>query len=79
MNIDTEEVDNVVLALLYLTSFQEGEVKRSWKSYDWSIMDRLHEKGLISDPKNRNKSIVFSEIGEQQGKSLVKKYFTKDD
>jgi hypothetical protein len=77
MNIDEEEVDKVVLALLYLTSFQEGEIKRSWKSYDWSVMDHLHEKGYISDPKNKNKSVVFSELGEEQGKLLVSKYFTK--
>ena len=37
-------IDELTLALLYLTSFtEEGkpDVRMSWKSHDWTAMDRL--------------------------------------
>jgi len=77
MNIDEDKIDEVVLALLHLTSFKEGEVMRAWKSYDWSVLDRLHEKGFISNPKAKTKSIVIFDSGAQQGEKLVSKYFGK--
>jgi hypothetical protein len=39
--------DDVVLALLYL-GLHDGA--RARKSFDWDAMDRLHEKGYISNP-----------------------------
>ena len=47
MKIDTERIDEAVLALLLL-GLHDGN--RVWKSFDWDAMDRLHKKGLISDP-----------------------------
>jgi hypothetical protein len=47
MEIDTEKKDEAVLALLYLT-LHDGS--RAWKSFDWDAMNRLHEKGFISNP-----------------------------
>jgi len=40
-------------------------------------MDRLHEKGDISDPKNKNKSVILTEEGAQLSEELFKKHFTK--
>jgi Domain of unknown function (DUF6429) len=37
------------LALLYL-GLREGA--RVWKSFDWEAMNRLHEKGLITDHRS---------------------------
>jgi hypothetical protein len=47
MDIDTEKIDEAVLALLYLT-LHDGS--RAWKGLDWEAMNRLHEKGFISNP-----------------------------
>lgn len=47
-------IDELTLALLYLTSFTEEdkpEVRMSWKSHDWTAMDRLVEDGFIEKPK----------------------------
>ena len=77
MNIDESKVDEIVLALLHLTSFKEGEIRRSWKSYDWNVLDRLHEKGFISDPKTKAKSVILSDEGVQQVKLVIKKYFSQ--
>lgn len=72
---DEEKVDEMVLALLYLTSFQEQGVVRAWKGQDWEVMNRLHEKGLISDPKNKNKSVSLSEEGARRSEELFWQYF----
>ena len=60
MDIDTEKIDDAVLALLYLT-LHEGN--RAWKGLDWDAMNRLHEKGFISNPVSKAKSVVLSERG----------------
>jgi hypothetical protein len=67
MLIDTDRIDDAVLALLYLGRHDEW---RTWKSFDWDAMDRLHEKGLISDPVGRTKSVVFSEEGLRRSEAL---------
>lgn len=74
MEIDEDKVDEVVLALLYLTLHDGG---RAWKSFDWESMNRLHEKGLISDPVNKAKSVVFTEQGLQESERLFKQLFSK--
>lgn len=38
-------------------------------------MERLHEKGFISDPKSKAKSVVLSEEGERQSRELFTKHF----
>ena len=47
MEVDTEKVDEAVLALLYLGLH---ETARAWKSFDWEAMERLHVKGYITSP-----------------------------
>jgi hypothetical protein len=76
MNIDQQKVEQTVLALLYLTSFGDESRLRAWKAQDWRIMNSLHEKGYISDPATKAKSIVFSEEGAKHSKELFEKLFT---
>jgi hypothetical protein len=57
MEYDKDKVDDLVLALMYLGMFSERSVQRAWKSFDWDALDRLHEKGYISNPKSAAKSI----------------------
>src|SRR5215467_5242625 len=75
MDIDGEKLEQAVLALLYLNSFEEGEGKRAWKSFPWSVMDSLHEKGYISDPATKNKSVWLSEKGAKLSEKLFEKLF----
>ena len=51
MDIDRDRIDDAVLALLYLGRL---EGIRTWKSFDWAAMERLHTKGLISDPVGKS-------------------------
>jgi hypothetical protein len=57
MDYDKDKVDEVVLALLYLTMHGDGSGTRAWKGHDWDTLGRLHEKGFIGDPGRQ------SEIG----------------
>ena len=73
-NYNEDIIDEMVLALLYLTSFSEGGSVRAWKSHDWNALDRLHEKGLISDPKSKAKSILLSAEGARKSEELFLKF-----
>lgn len=74
MDIDTEKVDEAILALLYL-GLHEGQ--RAWKGFDWDAMARLHTKGLISDPVGKSKSVVFTETGLRESERLFRERFTR--
>jgi len=79
MPIDTDKIDDMVLALLHLTSFEYGGGVRAWKGHDWDALDRLHEKGMISNPQSKAKSVALSDEGAKRGKQLFEKYFTKPE
>jgi hypothetical protein len=71
---DKKRVDELVLALLHLTSFKNGGIVRAWKSHDWDALDRLADKGFISDPKSKSKSVVLSEDGVRRAEELFAKF-----
>lgn len=76
MEYDKDKVDEMVLALLFLTTFDEGQYgARAWKGHDWDALDRLHAKGYISDPKGRAKSVVVTEEGLRRSRELFAKHF----
>jgi len=70
MEYNKDKVDEMVLALLYLTSFTEQGLTRAWKVHDWDALDRLSEKGLISDPKSKAKSVVLSQEAAKKSAEL---------
>ena len=70
MEYDQDKVDEMVLALLSLTMFEEDQDgARAWKGYDWVAMDRLHAKGYVSDPKSKAKSVVVTVKGVQRSRA----------
>ena len=70
-------MDDTVLALLFLTSFQRGETTYTWKGQDWETMERLHEKGYISEPRSKAKSVVMTDEGVARSRELFEKFFAK--
>ncbi len=74
MDLDTDRIDEATLALLCL-GLHDGQ--RAWKSFDWNAMARLHEKGLISDPVGRAKSVTFTDEGLVKAQSLLRELFAK--
>lgn len=79
MEYDRDKVDDTVLALLYLTTFDDDGFPRAWKSMHWDAMDRLHEKGYIADPKSKAKSVALTEKGAKRSEELFRQYFGRPD
>jgi hypothetical protein len=69
MEIDPDRIDEAVLALLFLG---RHDGVRTWKSFDWAAMERLHAKGLISDPVGKAKSVAFTKQGLLQSEALFR-------
>jgi hypothetical protein len=74
LEIDQEKLDQTVLALLSLGRHQ-GD--RTWKAFDWEVMARLHQKGYITDPVGKAKSVVFTEEGLRESEQLFTALFCK--
>lgn len=75
MRFDEDKVDDTTLALLWLVMEKDKYGVRAWKGFDWDTMNRLHEKGFISDPKSKAKSVVVTEEGEKRAQELCEKTF----
>jgi hypothetical protein len=67
---DEAKVDDMVLALLHLNALKDHGVDRAWKSFDWDAMNRLHEAGLITDPRSKAKSVVLTEEGAKRARTV---------
>jgi hypothetical protein len=74
MEINTDRIDEAVLALLLLGLHDEN---RAWKGFDWNALDRLHRKGFISDPRSKAKSVTFSEDGRRESERLFALAFAR--
>jgi hypothetical protein len=73
MDLDHDKIDDAVLALLLL-----GESGgRAWKGFDWDALDRLYQKGFITNPKTKALSIVVTDEGLARGKRLLEELFGK--
>ena len=74
MAIDTDRIDDAVLALLHLALHDQG---RAGKAFDSDALGRLHQKGMIDDPAGEPNSVAFTTDGLQRSKQLFEKMFTK--
>ena len=72
--LDTDRIDDAVLALMALGRHDQY---RTWKGFDWDTLGRLHEKGMISDPVGKAKSVVFTHEGLRRSEELLEALFTK--
>lgn len=77
MNCDEDKIDEYTLALLYLVTHErhEGLGARAWKGFDWDTLNRLHEKGCISNPIGKARSVGMSEEGFLKAKELFERHF----
>jgi hypothetical protein len=74
MDLDTDKVDEAVLALLHL-GLHEGQ--RAWKGFDWEAMQRLHARGYISNPVGKAKAVQFSDAGLRESERLLRERFSR--
>ena len=75
MDYNDDKVDDAVLALLYLTMWDDRPETRAWKGYDWAAMNRLHQKGYIGDPKSKATSVVITDEGRVRAEQLFRQLF----
>jgi hypothetical protein len=76
MKLNTDRIDEAVLALLHLGLHDDTRV---WKSFDWDAMARLHEKGFITDPVGKAKSVAFTEQGLRESERLLSALYGEPD
>ena len=62
---DLDLAGDFVLALM---AFELHDGGRAWKGYPWEVLAHLHEKGLISEPRTKAKSVILSEEGEARAR-----------
>ena len=72
MAINKDKIDDTALALLNLTLH---DYDRAWKGFDWDVLGRLHEKGMIDNPVGKVKSVVFTREGLERAKRLFEEMF----
>ena len=80
--MDRDKIDEAVLALLYLGIHQRYRTipgARTWKSHDWDALDRLHIRGLISDPATRANSVMLTEDGLREAETAFRRFFDPED
>lgn len=74
-----EEIKELTLLLAYLTSWDEKdrllkqEFKKSWKGYNFEILNNLNEEEYIYQ-ENKHKYFIWKEKGIYEAKRLMKKY-----
>ena len=70
--LDHGRLAEAALAILSLTRDGNGRV---WKGIDWDLMELLYEKGWISDPKGKAKSVFLTEEGQQLASAYLDEHF----
>lgn len=72
-----QKVKELTLLLLYLNSWEESELgvkcRRSWKGFDFDILNELADEGLIGG-SYRSKSVSIGDEGIKKVEKLLKKY-----
>ena len=76
-NIDQEKLAEAALAILSLASFEDAGVIRAWKGMEWDLLAVLHQKGWIGDPVGKQKSVTFTEEGQDLAIAFLEKHFGK--
>ncbi len=77
--LDEEKLAEVALAILCLSAESDGIGARAWKGMDWDVTNLLYEKGWISNPRGKAKSVAVTEEGMKLAEIFQKKHFGIED
>ena len=75
MRYDERKIDEITLAVLYLSAFERNGATFAWKGINWDATSPLFERGFIDDPKGKAKSILFTDEGLARAKAAADKHF----
>jgi predicted transcriptional regulator len=73
MPLDDQSIEDAVLALLGVFANRDGQ---TWKRYEFTVMESLFEKGLITDPHGKRESVFLTEEGALKANELAVKLFS---
>jgi hypothetical protein len=73
--LDHEKIAEAALAILSLSRMVEPYGVTAWKGIDWDVMNLLYEKGWISNPVGKQKSVGITEEGIELADEFLEKYF----
>jgi hypothetical protein len=76
---DVDKLAEVALGLMYLTLHGDKSCTRAWKGTDWDVLNLLHERGWIGDPKSKAKSVPVTGDGEALAERFFKKHFGRTE
>ena len=74
-NVDQDKLSEAALAILGLTAFGDHQRVRAWKGMDWDLLDQLYQRGWISDPKGKPKSVVLTAEGVTLAEEFLNRHF----
>lgn len=73
MSYDQSKIEDAVLALLAAFSFEGG---RTWKGFDFDVMNQLHAQDLIENPVRKTRSVWLTPQGLERGRELAERLFS---
>ena len=77
-------MEELTMALLYLSRFtekarfEEDALSKSWKGYDWDVLDQLDEENYIDKRSPKSKSVYLTTEGMDYAKQILAKYGIQD-
>lgn len=74
MEYNTTKVDELVLALMTLNTFDDGKNTRAWKSFDESL-ERLQQQNYIRHSAQA-KSVLLTPEGRARAEEFFKKHIS---
>jgi hypothetical protein len=74
-----EKVDEVVLALMYLTLFDDDYGCCAWTSFDEDVLARLRAKGLVGTSGEINGSVRVTPEGLRRAEETFFRLFAAPD
>jgi hypothetical protein len=72
---DPDKVAEAAFALMWFAMEWDKHGIRAWKGMAWDVLDLLYERGLISNPKSKAKSVGIDEEGKRLAEELARKLF----
>jgi hypothetical protein len=76
MSLTETKLDDLALAVMYSALHDERWV---WKTIPFDITDRLHEQGLIDEPRSNRKSLYLTDEGLARAKAAFKSLCSGED
>ena len=81
MRTREEAIDDMILALMYLTRFNDGEGRPfnelAWKNYDFDAIERLDKEDLIINPKSI-KYAYLTDKGRERARHMLSELGVKE-